>query len=90
MDFLRTIARATHALNAEVLLLLTCGEERGEAQFLLTGPEPKVQRCASEVTRLLNAKGGGRGAMYQGKTTSLAGNLDKVRDLLTTTFGTTA
>lgn len=72
---------ANELADKDVLLFLTCGDEKGSGQFLLSGPENIVSAIGPKVCELLDGKGFFKHKKFQGKASALSGR-GKVEKLL--------
>jgi len=70
-DFMDALVKSIHAVDGEVTVFTSIGE--GSGSFILCGPEKAMTGLGQAIVELLGAKGGGRGARFQGKIP--AGNL---------------
>lgn len=68
-----------------VLLFLTCGDERGCGQFLISGPENIISAIGPKVCKLLDGKGFLKHGKFQGKANALS-KRNKVEELLKETL----
>ncbi len=69
MAMLQAVARAMLERRPDGLALLTAG--RGSGVFVLAGPAERVARLGPRVAEQLDGRGGGAGALYQGKVAAL-------------------
>ena len=60
------------AEGSATCLLLTCGNEKGAGNFLLSGPAEKVKCLGPKVATLLGGRGGGRNGRFQGRVKNLS------------------
>ncbi|MBM4398023.1 MAG: aminotransferase class V-fold PLP-dependent enzyme, partial [Deltaproteobacteria bacterium] len=67
---LRAVAFAAREARPDLLVLATGGGDR-EGLVLLAGPEDRVQAAWRDVAPLLEARGGGRGGVVQGRAARL-------------------
>ncbi|KAL3228170.1 hypothetical protein MRX96_004082 [Rhipicephalus microplus] len=72
---------ANELSDKDVLLFLTCGDEKGSGQFLVSGPENIVATTGPKVCELLDGKGFLKHGKFQGKARALSGR-GKVEKLL--------
>lgn len=64
---------ANELADKDVLLFLTCGDEKGSGQFLVSGPENIVAAVGHKVCELLDGKGFFKHGKFQGKARALSG-----------------
>lgn len=64
---------ANELADKDVLLFLTCGDEKGSGQFLVSGPEDIVAAVGPKVCELLDGKGFFKHGKFQGKARALSG-----------------
>ncbi|KAL1421370.1 hypothetical protein MTO96_000453 [Rhipicephalus appendiculatus] len=76
---------ANELADTSVLLFLTCGDEKGNGQFLVSGPENIVATAGPKVCELLEGKGFLKHGKFQGKARALSGR-GKVEKLLMDTL----
>jgi len=76
LGFLNRIAAATRNERPDLLLLLTSGNPQG--CFLLSGPPEWIQTVRAQTLNILEARGGGRPGLLQGR----AKRLDQRESLL--------
>lgn len=76
---------ANELADKSVLLFLTCGDEKGSGQFLVSGPENIVATIGPKVCELLDGKGFLKHGKFQGKARALSGR-GKVEKLLLDTL----
>eukprot|EP00667_Euglena_gracilis_P011271 EG_transcript_11512 len=68
VDFLAVLADRLLQAHPTLLVVLTCGEPKGnDVQFLVSGPAAAVQEVGPRVASLLGGKGGGSAGKYRGK-----------------------
>ena len=60
------------AEGSATCLLLTCGNEKGAGNFLLSGPAEKVKTLGPKVAAVLGGRGGGRNGRFQGRVKNLS------------------
>ena len=69
-DFLRQVAERFHEARPEALALLTGGASEG--LFMVVGSDESVRRVGPAVAGILQGRGGGRGAIFQGRARALS------------------
>lgn len=72
---------ANEVAKEDVLLFLTCGDENGCGQFLLSGPDKLLSAFGPKVCELLDGKGFLKHGKFQGKVNSLS-KRGKVKEML--------
>ncbi|ESO03133.1 hypothetical protein HELRODRAFT_112439 [Helobdella robusta] len=82
-EFMNIIAN--NVSNKNMLLFLSCGEERGAGLFLVSGDPGDVQLLGPKIAELLEGRGAGKQGRYQGKCNAIQ-QRNKVEELIRTHF----